>query len=359
MSGPLHQRLKNERRLVGYPGRFGDRLVVLQSVPEPRPTTNPYLVQLIAALRDAGAVVHPFSWPFALLGRYDVLHVHWPENLARGRRPLTTLLRQLALLALLIRLQLTHTPLVRTVHNPTRHEQTSRREALLLRWVDRATAYMITLNSHTPTLGGVPSVTIAHGHYRDVYTHHPVQPSVPGRLAYIGLIRAYKGVEDLVSAFRQLADPTLSLTVSGQPRTAALATELVRRAGDDSRITLELAYLPDEQLVARLSAAELVVLPYRALHNSGVALAALSLNRPVLVPANPVTTDLAAEVGPGWVHTFDGELTAGALREALADLARVRRTTTPDLSGRTWVDAGLRHLAAYRAALTSRGLTRH
>lgn len=334
-------------RLERHPA--ADRLVVLQSVPELRPTTNPYLVQLIAVLRDSGAEVHPFSWWFALFGRYDVLHVHWPENLARGRRRLAIVIRQVGLLALLLRLRLTRTPLVRTIHNPVRHEQASRREAWLLQLVDRATAYAITLNRHTVAPAG-RSTTIPHGHYRDVYAGYPAAPSVPGRLAYVGLVRAYKGVEDLVSAFRGLTDPALSLTVSGQPRTAALATELARRAGDDDRITLDLAYLPDERLVARVRAAELVVLPYRALHNSGVALAALSLDRPVLVPANPVTEDLAAEVGPGWVHTYHGELTADVLRQAVADLHRAPRTLTPDLSGRTWADAGARHLTAYRAA---------
>jgi len=95
-------------------------LVVLQSVPEPKPTTNPYVVQLIRSLREAGVDVRAFSWRAALTSRYDVFHVHWPEILARGNTPLRTLARQVALLALLIRLRVTRTPIVRTLHNTSR-----------------------------------------------------------------------------------------------------------------------------------------------------------------------------------------------------------------------------------------------
>ena len=48
------------------------------------------------------------------------------------------------------------------------------------------------------------------------------------------------------------------------------------------------------------------------------ALLALSLDRPVLVPANPVNDRLAEEVGPVWVQRYAGALTAEVLTSALA-----------------------------------------
>lgn len=325
--------------------------MVLQSVPEPKPTTNPYVVQLIDSLGAAGVAVRAFSWRAALTSRYDVFHVHWPEILARGNSPLRTAARQLALLALLLRLKVTRTPIVRTLHNTSRHEGGARREALLMRLVDRWTGYGIAINAHTVPPQGLPTATIPHGHYRDWYAPYDRPEPVAGRLAYFGLIRAYKGVEELIGAFRTLPGDGLSLTVSGRPRTPELAAELTRRAVGDERITLELDYVTDEQLVRRLGEAELVVLPYRQMHNSGAALAALSLDRPVLVPANPINADLAAEVGPGWVHSFTGDLTSEALRAGLQDLDTVERSPAPDLSRREWADAGERHRAAYAEAI--------
>lgn len=325
-------------------------LVVLQSVPRPRPTTNPYLVMLIDSLREAGAEVTTFSWRAALLGRYDVFHVHWPENLLRGDSPLRTVARQLATLALLVRLRLTRRPIVRTLHNVQRHETNDRGEGWLLRLFDRWTSYGIAINAHTNPPAGLPTAVILHGHYRDWFARFPQSAPVPGRLAYFGLIRPYKGVEDLIAAFRGLPGEQLSLTVSGKPRTPELAEELRAGGAGDDRITLELEYVTDERLAARVSEAELVVLPYREMHNSGAALAALSMSRPVLLPANAVNAELGDEMGPGWVLTYSGDPTTEVLQQGLAELAATERSPRPDLSRREWSETGRLHLAAYAEA---------
>ena len=329
-------------------------MAVLQSVPEPRPTTNPYVVMLIDSLRQSGVTVRPFDWRTALFGRFDVFHVHWPENLLRGSSPIRTAARQAATLALLLRLRLGRIPIVRTLHNVSSHEQTGRLERWLLRLFDRWTTYGIAINPRTTAPPGLPVIVIPHGHYRDWYARYAQPDAVPGRIAYVGLIRAYKGVETLVSAFREVPDASASLTVSGRPRTEEIAEELRSRAGDDDRISLELAYVSDARLTEVISEADLVVLPYREMHNSGVALAALSLDRPVAVPDNDVNADLAREVGEDWVLRFAGELTSEELA-SLQNRARTTRQSGPDLSAREWPQAGRSHLAVYRKALALTG----
>jgi len=101
-----------------------------------------------------------------------------------------------------------------------------------------------------------------------------------------------------------------------------------------------------------VTGAAVVVLPYTEMHNSGAALMALSLDRPVLVPDNPVTRDLGTEVGDGWVLRYGGELTPERLLEAAAEAARLAPGDRPDLGSRDWHHAGAQHLAAYRRAVT-------
>ena len=102
--------------------------------------------------------------------------------------------------------------------------------------------------------------------------------------------------------------------------------------------------------------AELVVLPYRTMHNSGAALLALSLERPVLVPANESTESLAREVGAGWVQTFAPPLAPGVLARAVTVVRTTRRSPAPDLSARTWPAIADRHREAYdRAVRLARG----
>jgi glycosyltransferase involved in cell wall biosynthesis len=300
--------------------------------------------------RTAGVEVRTFSWRNALLRRYDVFHVHWPEILVAGHSPLKALVRQALTVTLLIKLRLTKTPLVRTVHNLEIPQGISRREKLLLGLVERQTTLRIRLNTSTAIPDGRAVVTILHGHYRDWFATYRKPEQVPRRLAYFGLIRRYKGVDRLLSAFRSTAAADVTLRIGGKPSTEELARQLTELADGDDRIELTLEFLADAELVDIVSSAELVVLPYREMHNSGGVLTSLSLDRPVLVPSNEVTERLAMEVGDGWVWRYDGDLTPELLLDTLERVQRGDRSERPDLSAREWADAGRAHLAAYRRA---------
>jgi beta-1,4-mannosyltransferase len=329
-------------------------LTVLQSFPAPRSTTNPYLVQLARGLRDLPDIsVINFSWRAALFAKYDVFHVHWPEILVSGHSPLKKLARQALTLALLGRLALTRTPIVRTVHNVALPDGISVREVLLLRLIDRRTAFYVRLNSKTQPPTDRPSVTIPHGHYREWFSDFPKAQQIRGRISYVGLIRRYKGVEDLITSFRATADthPQLSLRLGGKPSTAELGQVMVALSQGDARISLNLQYVSDAELVETISSSELVVLPYRFMHNSGGTLAALSLDRPVLVPANDVNQALAQEVGPGWVFQYAGTLTPEIILQTLSSIAAQGPRTGPDLTARDWYTGSVAHRDAYQRAL--------
>jgi beta-1,4-mannosyltransferase len=330
-------------------------ITVLESFPVPRPTTNPYIVMLGEALAATpGVRVLNFSYRTALLGRYHVFHVHWPEILVSGHSPLKKAVRQVLFALLLLRLWASRTPLVRTHHNLGIPAGISRREAALLRLAERLTTLWIVINPVTPGEGGRRTVQILHGHYRDWFAAHPPEQPVPGRLAYFGLVRPYKNVPELVRVFREIGGDegaALSLSVAGKPDSEELAAEVAAAAAGDERVSLELRFLDDQEMVAAISRAELVVLPYREMHNSGAVLLALSLDRPVLVPRNEVNALLATEVGPAWVQTYTGDLTPAAITSTLARLRADPPVGRPDLSLREWADAGERHRTAFQQAL--------
>lgn len=325
-------------------------LVVQQSFPDPRPTTNPYIVMLRDAVAGTeGVDLRTFSWRRALLGRYDVFHVHWPEILLSGHSAPRAAVRQLLTAGLLVRLKLTRTPIVRTLHNLHRPSGISPVQNLMLGWFERQTTLVVLLNSSTVPPPGKPAEVILHGHYRDWFASFHQPETVPGRYAYFGLIRRYKGVDGLVRAFRGLAGP-VTLQVAGMPSSPDLEEQLRQLAGEDERIELRFAFLSEAELAQVGREGELVVLPYREMHNSGGALAALSLSRPVLVPANEVNARLSDEVGPGWVLQYEGELTSDDLARALEQARGADRADSPDLSRREWDLAGPQHEAAYRRA---------
>ena len=329
-------------------------LVVQLSNPDPKPTTNPYVVMLLDALAaHPGVEPRTFTWRRALLGRYDVFHAHWPEILVGGASPAKALARQALTALLLLRWRLTGTPLVRTVHNLDLPEGIPRRAAALLRAVERRTAVRIVLTPTTPVPPGAAVELAPHGDYRRWFARHPVPAPVPGRLAYVGLVRRYKRVDVLLDAFR--ATPgALTLEVAGRPSTPELEAQVRALAARDERVSLTLRHLEDAELVRVVGEAELVVLPYASMHNSGTVLAALSLGRPVLVPASAATAALRAEVGADWLFPIDGPLTPEVLQRTLAAVRRRPAGSAPDLRGRDWSDTAQRHLAAYSRAVDAR-----
>ncbi|GAB3160526.1 GDP-mannose--glycolipid 4-beta-D-mannosyltransferase [Myceligenerans halotolerans] len=325
------------------PRRRG-RTVVMFSAEAIRTTTNPYITELMAALPDDVEAV-TFSRRRALLGPVDVLHVHWPETLFRRRNTLRTAVASALLVASLAAMRLRGVRTVRTVHNESPHESPTGIEGWLLRLVDRWTDELILLNPHTRFGRDLTATVIPLGEHTSTYAGYAVPAGKPGRALHFGLIRPYKGIDTLVRAFRALDDDAAALHIVGPAKDDGVLGEVRSMADGDNRIVLRAGFVPDDALAREIGEAHLVVLPYRRMHNSGAALLALSLGRPVLVPDNAVNRDLADEAGPGWVRTYTGELDSVALSAALAEpipAAPVR------FRGRTWPEIGAAHAAVYR-----------
>ena len=102
--------------------------------------------------------------------------------------------------------------------------------------------------------------------------------------------------------------------------------------------------MPDAEVARTVCAADLMVLPFSQILNSGSALLALSFNVPILVPAQGTLIELAELVGPEWVRTYPDTLTPEILADALQWAAQPRPTPAPldhfdwDSSGKATAD---------------------
>lgn len=301
--------------------------------------------------------VEYFSWRKALVGRYDVFHVHWPEVLLRGTSPAKTALRCVAFLMVMLRIRCSRAALVRTLHNTEPHERPGAVQNWLLRLCDRSTSLWITLSVHVTTPDPDRTVVIPHGHYRDWYAETVRECSsasiTPGRLLNIGLVRPYKGVEALLDAFADLPGNSETLRIVGKFQDEELGERIWTACHCDSRVSAVDDYVDECTMTKEVTASELVVLPFVKSTNSGSMLLALSLDRPVLVPDGPVVAEIAEKAGPGWVQTFSGPLTSGALMRALKASREMNPGSRPDLSTMDWPAIGSAHARAFAQAITN------
>lgn len=322
---------------------------VLLSLDPPDGTTR-FVNQLVEKAHPGTTYLY-FSWWTALLGQYDLFHVHWPEFLVRSRHLPIRLARYALFAVLMARIKIMRIPIVRTLHNVKPHEDGTLIESALLEWCDNLTTLDIRLNKETPSRGK-PLHTILHGHYKGRFSVDPETKPIPGRILYFGLIRPYKGVDQLLHTFRMLDSKQLSLRIVGSP-TPELRQLIEDSCRLDSRVTADLRFVPDEVLATEICKSQLVVLPYHEMHNSGAILVALSLARRVLVPRTESNELLAAEVGSDWIQMYDGKLTPHILNEALKQAsAHTSSGDTPFLSQRDWSVVGEKHHQAYLEAVS-------
>jgi beta-1,4-mannosyltransferase len=249
--------------------------------------------------------------------------------------------------------------IVWTVHNLGSHEQLHPRiEARFWSSFTELLDGFISLSEHGvhaarqrfPALRDAVGFVVPHGHYRDVFPA-PVSKTEARQvlrinpqvrvIAYIGQIRPYKNVHLLITEFRKLVGADVLLLVAGNPLNAQLARELRETAADEPRVRLDLKFLSNDELQHYISASDLIVLPYREILNSGSAVLALSLNRPVLVPGLGGLAELQALAGKEWVYTYGGPLTAAHLEWALQCAASSARSDIAPLQRLDW-----NHIAA-------------
>jgi glycosyltransferase involved in cell wall biosynthesis len=248
---------------------------------------NPYQKLLVSALRRRGADVVERELDAALTAvaeeKPDVLHLqnvhdrlHTPLAVMRFMRAVREAKRA-------------GVRIVWTVHDLRDH---SRRNALLGSGITRfltktADAAIVHCDDVLPAASNV--FTIPHGHYIDYYENRVNRGEARRALGiddrefvflFLGWIRRYKGVMDLVDAFGTLDGARLLIAGSAPER--RLLHSLQRRAG--TNVTIVPEAVDDEHIQLYMNACDTVVLPYRRSLTSGAAVLAMSFARACIAP---------------------------------------------------------------------------
>ena len=312
------------------------RPIVVGSWPGPSFRWNPFIAHFCESLAEKGCLLVDVDDPRRLPRRIDILHVHWPEQIFwKGGGPTRLVYRTLSTLRALSQLKRQGVRIVWMVHNLDPHELGGIRKRLwplIKRRLARLADGFVTLSPSTlplvraaiPELANKPGVAGWHPAYPP---HSPLPPPAMCRnemglaeqaelYAFLGMVRPYKGVEELIAAFIADPDPRRRLLIAGHCDAPAFAERIHASAAADPRIDIRLDKLDDRQFAMLTAAADIVVLPFRDYLHSGSMIHALSHARPVLTPSAPFADALAREVGREWVTTYSGPLTAEALATA-------------------------------------------
>jgi glycosyltransferase involved in cell wall biosynthesis len=200
---------------------------------------------------------------------------------------------------------------------------------------------------------------IPHGAF-DYLTRVPEARPLPPELAdvegpvvlFFGLLRPYKGVELLLEAFQNIDGA--ELWIVGMPR---MPIEPLRELAASVRGTVRFVprFVDDAEIPALFRRADLVVLPYREIDQSGVLYTALAFGKPIVLTAVGGFAEVAAQgaaraVRPGapveLAAAIQGLLDDDAARAQLAQAAAAAAA-----GPYSWDSIAERTLALYRALL--------
>lgn len=274
--------------LRNYPGTVTDDGVVLDVDLRPlRPANWAGFVQVARLLRELQPrAVHlnneqPLLLPlYPLLGRMNsVITLHDARSHA-GERLAKRLFHtaHLRLVALFIRKVIVHSNAIRDA---------------LPAWFPRERVHVMP-----------------HVNYR-LWSAEPVPPPAapPLRVLFFGRILAYKGLDGLLEAFRQLDPARFHLLIAGEGEVPPI---------DASNIEVDNRFVTDDRLAACFQRAHVVALPYRAASQSGVAYMAFAFGKPVVATQVGALPDIVRD-GETGLLVPPGD--AAALAAALARLA--------------------------------------
>jgi glycosyltransferase involved in cell wall biosynthesis len=186
----------------------------------------------------------------------------------------------------------------------------------------------------TYPLGNSIVRVIGHGPYSHLVTEAPSadrRKESPFQLLNFGVVRPFKGVEDLVTAFSMLDRDQASqfrLAVVGETWEQWTAPDdAIARSPHANLIDRVNRYVSDEELAAYVAQADAIVLPYHRSSMSGPLHIALTAGLPVVVTA--VGGLLEA------VRDYEGAVLVppqdpGAIRDALLKLPAVRGQRYPN-----------------------------
>jgi len=289
---------------------------------------------VVRALRDIR--YHLRLCLYILASRATVIHIQWET------RPY--LFERYVLLGLY---KLLGKKVILTAHNVDRYARDQRVGALYRRSLHYLYSHVDAIIVHTPAMKEEISQRFSIPERKVRVIRHGINTRVPKRgisqrvarsllkidhgckvILFFGNIARYKNVQLLLEAFQMLVqtDESYRLIIAGRPKDGrAYVDELkayVARHSLEQHCMLRFEFIPDDEVETYFMAADCLVLPYRAIFQSGVIFLSYRFGLPII----------ATDIGSFREDIIEGETGFLSRPDSADDLARtIGKYFTSDL----------------------------
>jgi glycosyltransferase involved in cell wall biosynthesis len=202
---------------------------------------------------------------------------------------------------------------------------------------------------------------VPHGHYRGAIPSEMSAekarellgiPSACRVMLFFGRVSGYKNVPHLIRTFCQSTNEDWRLCVVGNMSSDITMNDLTEAAGGDSRVLLRIEWVSTEDIQMHFRSADLVVLPFREITNSGSVLLTMSFNTPLLTVAQGALPELQESIGREWIRLYNDELELSHLTSAMNWAMDEGRAARAPLAPFEWPLIARLTLNAYEAVVS-------
>lgn len=278
---------------------------------------NPYIKQLETHLEKVDIeLIFPdisssrtFFLPTVFFPRKaDVVHLHWLHPFfVRSKNHAVNIIKFFIIMSELIIIKLFGIKIIWTVHNIKNHEN----QNLIL---DRLYSFAVARLSNAMiahcqvakeeiikkfSVKNINKIfVVPHGNYIESYENKIEKVTARKILGlkdsslvflFLGTIRFYKGVFELIDTFSQLHSDTsdnIQLVIAGRvyDDSQEITDTLQEKIAKDPRIKFFPGFVPDDEVQVYMNACDVVIFPYRDILTSGAVILAMSFGRACIAP---------------------------------------------------------------------------
>ncbi|ADL00466.1 glycosyltransferase family 4 protein [Brevundimonas subvibrioides] len=225
----------------------------------------------------------------------------------------------------------------------------------------------VALNPAGAPPGRAPVAVIPHGHYADRWGDSVSRAAartslgLPGDRTvalFFGNPRSEKGLDILLEALRLVQNKNLLVLVAGRIEENDLAGLRALEAGElAGRLRIDAGWIDDNAIADYYAAADIVVLPYLRIYESGVAIMAMTFGRCVVYSDLPPLLETVGTEGVSFrtKDPVDLAVTLDRLVQTHVNLDELgQRARRKVLSDRSWLKIGADTVRLYDAATARR-----
>ncbi|WP_244917979.1 glycosyltransferase family 4 protein [Nostoc linckia] len=251
----------------------------------------------------------------------DIIHLHWLHPFfVHSKNPLVNIIKFVIIILELMILKIIGIKIIWTVHNIKNHENKNLALDRIYSLTVAKLANAMIAHCHIAKKEIVKKFSVKnadkifvvpHGNYIEAYDNKIGKLNARKILGlqdssmvflFLGTIRAYKGVFELIDQFSQLNSDksnNIQLVIAGRvyDDSQEITDTLKEKIAKDPRIKFFPGFVPDDEVQVYMNACDVVIFPYRDILTSGAVILAMSFGRACIAPCKGCIGEVLDEQG--------------------------------------------------------------